>query len=772
MIDAKLQSRINEFVAHLKEVETAFNAQSDARGLGVHLDVSDLVSQTRAGRNYRSILSFFDAERPGVLYREQIITAVDAIVEIIDSPYNFGLILGALQSGKTTTALALQFAGPAVYLVTGQRVFPFYLTTSQNSHEEQIRNELTHFIKYYGGIDVVFDGRRCRLKKYIRGHGIDPVFQMSPNLDTYREVVLQGDTNFHDIYKPATLDDLIHKRVRGQAIRDLAGSCQKMVKAGFTPLMVVDEPQFGASDRLIRIGGNARIVDCLLSQIEKEVRTKIGADADRVKAIGLSATPFELHALQRVWTVFQRLGPTYRGFNDFGGQPIDPSVQIQPPDTMSMTDAAARFGIPFLPNVNPTAYSRTRSFLSWARRIGYSGTWQQYKRDCVDAIRDLVLALARHGQQQGRIPGICLRAMNDNDRTEDLLADLRLPANQIEVVKFFGTGGQGMTVKQAIAQRARPDLPYLFLVTSKARMGDQFPSDVHYFIDFAQRASDLNALLQGLVGRACGYGKDSLVILSDHNHQVLDNYVVTHGDYVATPSRHSVVAGGRGGLVQRQQLTLDRDLNDPVLEGVFQDFDRQVVLPTVPAGADMKPQRAGKGGRRGPVLTIAEQHQLFDHVETTAFQQTSLRHVFGSPEIVRRGETIPLKDTNGNTVTGSYLTDASGACRFNFRKDGYAGRAGIKGRGRGQRDAADPSLNQGILEPSIGLRKRDPNTGEWIDDPAIPGEWVAVSITLPLRQPCLVAPKPAMGRISLPASRCVYDKHMTKRERQIRDGNA
>jgi hypothetical protein len=130
MTDAKLQSQIEDFVIHLEEVETAFNAQSDACGLGVHLDVSDLIDQTRRGRNYPKILGFFGSERPGVLYREQIITAVDAIIEIIESPYNFGLILGALQSGKTTTALALQFAGPAVYLVTGQRVFPFYLTTS------------------------------------------------------------------------------------------------------------------------------------------------------------------------------------------------------------------------------------------------------------------------------------------------------------------------------------------------------------------------------------------------------------------------------------------------------------------------------------------------------------------------------------------------------------------------------------------------------------------------------------------------------------------
>src|SRR5262245_11430274 len=210
----------------------------------------------------------------------------------------------------------------------------------------QFRNELAHFIKYYGGLDIVFEDRRCRLRNYIRGQHVDPVV---PSLDTYREVILQGNKHFHDIYKPATLDDLIHKRVRGQAISRLAQSCQKMVKAGFTPLMIVDEPQFGASDRIIQIGGNQTIADCLLTQIEKEIMATIGADADRVKAIGLSATPFELHALQRVWTVFQRLGPTYRGFNDFGGKPIDPTVRIQPPDTLSVTAAATEFNVAFLP---------------------------------------------------------------------------------------------------------------------------------------------------------------------------------------------------------------------------------------------------------------------------------------------------------------------------------------------------------------------------------------------------------------------------------------
>ena len=348
---------------------------------------------------------------------------------------------------------------------------------------------------------------------------------------------------------------------------------------------------------------------------------------------------------------------------------------------------------------------------------------------------------------------------------------MRLPSNVIEIVKFYGAGGKGMTVKQVIARRTHYHLPYLFMVTSKARMGDQFPSDVHYFIDFAQKAADLNALLQGLVGRSCGYGKNSLDILSDRNHQILDSYVVTHGGYVMTPSRHSMVAGGLNGTAQRRQITVDRDPSDPILEAFFQDLDQQVVLPTVPVGPNMKPHRAPKGGRRGPVLSLAERHQILDHIETPWFRQSNLRQVLGTLEIVRRGETVSLQDATGNAISGSYLTDAAGGCRYNFRKDGYAGRAGIKGRGRGQRDARDPALNQGILEPSIGLRKRDPATGDWIDNPAIAGEWVAVSITLPLRKPCLIGQNALMGRVSLPGRLCVYSKRMTKRERVLRDGH-
>ena len=218
-----------------------------------------------------------------------------------------------------------------------------------------------------------------------------------------------------------------------------------------------------------------------MTQIEKEIRATIGVDANQIRAIGLSATPFELHALQRVWTVFQRLDPSYRGFNDFGGRTIDPTVRIQPPDTLSVSSAGLRFGIPFLPRVNPTAYSLYRSFCSWSRKIGYRGTWLQYQQDCVAAIRELIVALVKHGREKGENVGICLRAINDNDRTERLLNDLGLPPNFIEVVSLFWKRGQGVICKTGRRKTCEPESPLSLYGDIKGPNGRSVPEGCAVF---------------------------------------------------------------------------------------------------------------------------------------------------------------------------------------------------------------------------------------------------------------------------------------------------
>jgi hypothetical protein len=101
-------------------------------------------------------------------------------------------------------------------------------------HSAKFRIELANFIKYYGGIDVVFEQRRCRLKNYIRGQQIDAAFELTPSLDTYREVILQGNQHFHDIYKPAMLS-CNHYLMRGREtvrcghVRDRRDDCRRRI---------------------------------------------------------------------------------------------------------------------------------------------------------------------------------------------------------------------------------------------------------------------------------------------------------------------------------------------------------------------------------------------------------------------------------------------------------------------------------------------------------------------------------------------------------------
>src|SRR5262249_44948369 len=139
--------------------------------------------------------------------------------------------------------------------------------------------------------------------------------------------------------------------------------------------------------------------------------------------------------------------------------------------------------------------------------------------------------------------GICIRLVNNNVRSRRLLESLHLNRDEIEVIEYFGPDHRGQSVKRAIRQRMRPDLPFLVAVTNRARMGDAFPREVEWFLEFSNKAADLNALLQGLLGRACGYGKRSTVVMSDENARLVEDYKRTHGDYIYTTSRHSLVVG-------------------------------------------------------------------------------------------------------------------------------------------------------------------------------------------------------------------------------------
>jgi hypothetical protein len=169
---------------------------------------------------------------------------------------------------------------------------------------------------------------------------------------------------------------------------------------------------------------------------------------------------------------------------------------------------SSQIGVPFLANVSAAAYDKPGAFERLPFRLSgeYSHNYDRYRRDVELSLRKAIYKVIDEHSEDGPV-GLCIRAFNDNAKTRQLVENLKLDKKRIEVLPYYGQETSGVSVKRAIAQREHPELPYLILVTNRARMADAFPKEVRFFMDLAQRASDLNSLLQGLLGRACGYGK-------------------------------------------------------------------------------------------------------------------------------------------------------------------------------------------------------------------------------------------------------------------------
>jgi hypothetical protein len=755
---AQLAAAIGGFSKHREHVCRTFNDHAQRRNLPIRITAPEVKGAFAA-----QALRWADRgdDDTGVLHDEQAKTAVECLFWLWRDEKQQGLVLGAMQSGKTTTSLALQWAGPALYLLTGQRAHPFYLISSQTSHEDQTKIELERFLAYYGDLEFAVSDESAAVDD------IDAAFMLSPTLAMYRHHILR-DT-IEDVLAVSSLDEIVHRRVHGRTgIAQIAGLYRRATDGGYRPLMIIDEPQFGAGDRIVEETGSSRRISCMLTRIFENIEDEIGRDRKDHWFVGLSATPFELHDLDRVWKVRQYLSPAYSGFNFFGGSTIADGVEVNPPNVMSRTEAASWLGVPFFANISMKAYDGpARTFQTHARKIEFDGDQEEYRAAVERALRRAITAILGKADGAGPI-GVCIRAFNDNSRTERLIERLRLPSTKIEVVRYFGSEAADLSIKRVIARRKRPDLPYVIFVTNRARMADAFPGRVQFFIEFAELASNLNALLQGLLGRACGYGKSSTVIMSDANKVITDMYAATGGGYVHRTSPHSIVVNGFRRGAPSSMIKLTRDMADASVAGFFSAIDRQVVEPAVPPGSTaLNPPRM-KGGkfRTGPILKIAKQLNLFEHVESKAVREAILPEIPFDFHIVREGETITHKgDRLGYAIDPDRRR--GGYCRYTFRRmdENLAARGGAAGRAKGARDVGQH------LEPTIYVEKYDPKTDKIIEKDSradrLPGSWRAVMVTFPLREPIREI---RVGEAAYPTMLSPYDDLMTEEEQAHRDG--
>lgn len=743
-----VERRVAEYVAHLEKIARIFTEHARDLGLGVRLDPANAIRAIRGGTGFARVMRFCDrVDDSGVLHDSQLMTALDCIGELLTSPRQNGLVLGAMQSGKTTTSLAFQFAGPIVYLLTERCLYPIYLITSHTSQEDQTKIEITRFLDFYGELSVVVDDEhQCTLieyAKFVKRVTVDPVFTFSPTINTYREHVLKKA--LPDTMMGPRLDDFIQRRAAGESIQRVANLCRLANSKGFAPLLIIDEPQFGASDRFVKVDNDQfERRPCVLLQIFERIDEALGADAKDKVFIGLSATPYELHDIDAVWKVNQYLTSAYSGFNYFGGKVIDADAKVEPPPTISFGGFGQEIRLPFLEKVSLNAYdSNPQAFQRFAKKISYTGSHAQYRQEVERTLRAAILHMARNSS--GPNSGICLRMFNNNIRSHRLIERLNLPADEIDVIEYFGSDHKGHSVKRAIRQRSRPELPFLVAVTNRARMGDAFPREVEWFLEFSKKAANLNALLQGLLGRACGYGKKSRVIMSDENAQLVDDYKRETGGYIYKTSPHSLIVGAFRRGAPTSLVRVRRDMDDPLVQEFFVRVDREVVEPhLIQDSPNLSARRArdGRNYRTGPLLRIAEELGLFDHLESQDVRKR-LFPTYPEFRIARADEEVTHARSPDRKLR--YTLDENADCRFTFREwsGDSAAHGGVRSRGYGGRDAADRDQAGDTLEPQVNMRKFDAATGAVIDDKRVngarmekherqPGRWRAEMVTLPL----------------------------------------
>ena len=220
------------------------------------------------------------------------------------------------------------------------------------------------------------------------------------------------------------LDDFIHRRTTGDAIKRVARRCREANDKGYSPLLIIDEPQYGASDRFVEGRRWRRARPCVLVQIFDAIDDALGDDAKDRVFIGLSATPYELHGINSVWKVNQYLTSSYRGFNYFGGKVIDAEADVDPPRTMTFqrTRKRARPSIPR--ECLMQAYeAHPHVFARFADRIGFEENQEHYRRAVEETLREVILQLAEEG---GALTGICIRLCNNNLRSHRLLTNFSI----------------------------------------------------------------------------------------------------------------------------------------------------------------------------------------------------------------------------------------------------------------------------------------------------------------------------------------------------------
>lgn len=546
---------IAEVQSHVIDFSNWFNDAAIKAGLGISLNPEDVIANLKTSFP-ADLNSLARSIKEHGVHKEQVQTAVQAIAQTLQNPGQSGIVLGALQSGKTGTAFMTLFAAPIHYLKSKISYVPLFMTTNQNSHLSQTQRGMRAFFKLYGNITITSNGESRSLLDYYAESGTDLAAagdEATTSLNEYTNKIVESIDPTRD-----PVDLLVKEMTVKRVPRDISGRvrsyCNRAREAGHAVMLIVDEPQYGASGQTMRKG---EPVPCLLTRTFQEIDPEFFSPDSPNFMVGLSATPFDTAILSRLWKVKQKLNSSYVGPNVFGGERIDPTVITQLPTVLSFNEIATSNKVldcfKEIPYLIGSAASPDRKSFKPTVTLG-DGTKREMdsldrRRKAANMIRMAIDGILKDRQTGSEPIGALLRIANKRIHTEDILEVMGVdePDSPYNVIRFYDTGAD---IKQVIEEATRHDKrPYIVVTIGKGRMGDAFPGSTVLAMDLTHTSTDANALLQGMIGRMCGYGKkDPVVIVSNQSYDMWEQYLENSG---ATPdfdtSRHvSTAVHSRG----------------------------------------------------------------------------------------------------------------------------------------------------------------------------------------------------------------------------------
>jgi hypothetical protein len=367
------------------------------------INVSHAKAAVHAMTSYSAINDRANAvERNKVIHANQIRTMVNVLMEILLSGVaRSGVIIGAVQSGKTGIGMALiLMLSPMLYLITGVRVFPVFISTNQTTHVGQSQLALNTLLTLYGDVEVhlsqeVVDGftisnyftRFIELVpvdyKEVREQqekivGVDSAFSEVPSVHNYRENIMgvSGNHANEDNEVNSDADDRralrqsIYIRTPGKSRDQLRKLMATAEKLGLALMFILDEPQYGASGGKLVVDEDGKpIRGCVLKQIFHGFDKALWDEDTMHLMVGLSATPFELSGLSNLFKVWAKLPPNYVGYNCYigkngKGRLIDDSVPLITPELFSWETLTQKSGISYASNL-PELFCANGSDMTW-----------------------------------------------------------------------------------------------------------------------------------------------------------------------------------------------------------------------------------------------------------------------------------------------------------------------------------------------------------------------------------------------------------------------